>query len=151
MCPALPVPETIYERAVLFDTGALVAITDSRDQYHDRAVACLGELRQLAYPWYITTLTIAETHRRLLYRSHLGMLSALDFLESIYEGSVNIARSTEADARQAMEYIKRFDDQDLTFTDAINMAVTKRLGLRRVFAFDWHFTLLGFLVIPPIQ
>jgi predicted nucleic acid-binding protein len=48
-----------------------------------------------------------------------------------------------------MEYVKRFSDQKLTFTDTINMAVMRRLGLRKVFSFDWHFGLLGFQVIPP--
>jgi predicted nucleic acid-binding protein len=47
-----------------------------------------------------------------------------------------------------MEYVKRFSDQKLTFTDTVNMAVMRRLGLRKVFSFDWHFGLLGFQVIP---
>lgn len=151
MCPVLPVPRSIYERAVLFDTGALEAIVDSKDQYHKEAAACLRELRGLAYPFYVTTLTIAETHRRLLYKPHLGILPALRFLEGIFDGSTNLIRPTEEDEKQAVEYIRRFDDQDLTFTDVMSMAVMKGLGLHRVFTFDWHFTLLGFRVIPPIQ
>jgi len=150
MYPVLLVPRSIYERAVLFDTGALEAIVDSKDQYHNEATACLRELRDLAYPFYVTTLTIAETHRRLLYTPHLGVLPALRFLESVFDGSTNIVRPNEGDEKQAVEYIKRFDDQDLTFTDVMSMAVMKRLGLHRVFTFDWHFTLLGFRVIPPI-
>jgi hypothetical protein len=148
--PVLPVPRSIYERAVLFDTGALEAIADPRDQYHDEAAICLAELKELAYPFYVTTLTIAETHRRVLYKPHLGILPALRFLEGIFNDSTNIVRPTEEDERQAVEYIKRFDDQDITFTDAISMAAMKRFGLRKAFAFDWHFTLLGFQVIPPL-
>lgn len=148
MFTILPVPRSIYERAVLFDTCALEAIADPRDKYHKAATQCLAELKQLAYPFYVTTLTIAETHRRLLYKPHLGILAALRFLESMYDGSSNIVRSLEEDELQAMEYIKRFDDQTLTFTDTTNMAVMNRLGLRKVFSFDWHFTLLGFQVIP---
>lgn len=145
----LPVPRSIYERAVLFDTCALEAIADPRDQYHKAAAQCLAELRRLAYPFYVTTLTIAETHRRLLYEPHLGNLPALRFLESIYDGSTNIVRPLEEDELRAIEYIKRFEDQKLTFTDTISMAVMNRLGLRKIFSFDWHFTLLGFQVIPP--
>jgi predicted nucleic acid-binding protein len=144
----LPVPHSIYERAVLFDTCALEAIADPRDKYHEAAAQCLAELRQLAYPFYVTTLTIAETHRRLLYKPRLGILPALRFLESVYDGSTNIVRPLEEDEQQAMEYIKRFEDQELTFTDTVSMAVMNRLGLRKVFSFDWHFTLLGFQVIP---
>lgn len=149
MCSVLPVPRSIYERAVLFDTSALEAIADPRDQHHKAAAQCLVELRWFAYPFYVTTLTIAEAHRRLLHKPHQGILPALRFLESVYDGSVNIVRPLEEDELQAMEYIKRFEDQKLTFADTINMAVMNRLGLRKVFSFDWHFMLLGFQVLPP--
>jgi len=145
---SLPVPRSIYERAVLFDTCALEAIADPRDQYHQDATRCLATLVQLAYPFYITIPTIVETHRRLLYKPRLGILPALRFLQSAYDGSTNIIRPLEEDEIQAIEYIKRFQDQKLTFTDTISMAVMNRLGLRKVFSFDWHFTLLGFQVIP---
>jgi predicted nucleic acid-binding protein len=147
----LPVPRSIYERAVLFDTCALEAIADPRDKYHGPASQCLSEFRRLAYPFYVTTLTIAETHRRLLYKPHLGILSALRFLEGVYDGSTNIVRPLEEDELQAVQYIKRFKDHKLTITDTISMAVMKRLGLRKVFSFDWHFTLLGFQVTPLLQ
>ena len=150
MRTVLPVPRSIYERAVLFDTCALEGIGDPKDKYHKAAVQCLAELRQRAYPFYVTTLTIAETQRRLLYKPHLGILPALHFLKSVYDGSTNIVRPLEEDELRAIEYIERFGDQTLTFTDTISMAVMNRLGLRKIFSFDWHFTLLGFQVIPPL-
>jgi len=146
----LPVPRSIYERAVLFDTCALEAIADPRDQYHEVATQCLAQLRPLGYPFYVTTLTIAETHRRLLYKPYLGNLPALRFLEGVYDGSINIVRPLEEDELQAMEYIRRFKDQKLTLYDTVSMAVMNRLGLRKVLSFDWHFTLLGFQVIPSV-
>jgi predicted nucleic acid-binding protein len=149
MGAVLRVPKTIYERAILLDTGALEAIADPKDQYHGSAVRYRAELLELAYPLYITTLTIAETHRRLLYQPHLGYPQALNFLQNVYDGSTNIVRPLEEDELRAMEYVKQFSDQKLTFTDTINMAVMRRLGLRKVFSFDWHFGLLGFQVVPP--
>jgi len=143
-----PVPRTIYERAVLFDTGALEAIVDSRDRYHTQAAQCLERLKTLAYPFYVTPLIIAETQRRLLYKPELGIPVATRFLEGMYEGFAQIIRSNEEDERQALVYIQRYADQKLTLTDAVSMAVMKRLGLRYVFSFDWHFTLLGFQMLP---
>ena len=147
---SLPVPRTIYERAVLLDTSALEAIIDQRDQYHKNAVRCLHELFDLSYPLYVTTLTISETHRRLLYKPQLDDSKAFQFLESRYDGSVNIVRPLEEDETGAIKYIGRFKDQKVTFADAISMAVMIRLGLRKIFSFDWHFTLLGFQIIPPL-
>jgi predicted nucleic acid-binding protein len=48
----------------------------------------------------------------------------------------------------ARNVLHKYSDKDLTYTDAINMAVMIRIGLKNVFAFDWHFTLLGFQVFP---
>lgn len=146
----LPVPRTIYERAVLFDTGALEAITDRRDQYHQQAIECLFMLRRLSYPLYVTTLTISETYRRLLYKPYVHKQRAFSFLDYIYDGSVNIERPTEEDEVKAIGYVRRFYDQDITFTDAISMAIMIRLGIRKVFSFDRHFALLGFQIIPPL-
>lgn len=146
--PVPHVPRSVYERAVLFDTSALEAVADPRDKYHEKAEQCLLQLKVSGYPFYITTLTIAETHRRLLYKRHLGNLPALFFLEGVYDGSMNIVRPIKKDELQAIEYIKQFQDQSITLTDAINMAVMNRLGLRQVFSFDWHFTLLGFQIVP---
>jgi predicted nucleic acid-binding protein len=149
MDSVLRVPRSIHERAILLDTGAVEAIVDPKDQYHQPAVQCRAVLLELACPLYITTLTIAETHRRLLYKPHLGHRQALNFLEDIYSGSTNIVRSLGEDELRAKEYVSRFADQKLTFTDTVNMAVMRRIGLRKVFSFDWHFRLLGFQVVPP--
>jgi len=147
---SLPVPRTIYERAVLLDTSALEAIIDPRDQYHEQAAKCLLELGNLSYPLYVTTLTIIETHRRLLYKPRLDNSKPFRFIESIYDGSINIVRPLEEDEIKAIEYIRRFNNQKVTFADAISMAVMIRFGLRKIFSFDWHFTLLGFQIIPPL-
>jgi predicted nucleic acid-binding protein len=147
---SLPVPHTIYERAVLLDTSALEAIVDKQDAHNKEATQCLFRLRDLSYPLYITNLTIAETHRRLLYKPQFDNRLSFSFLENIYDGSVNIIRVAEADEVRAISYIERFKDQKLTVTDAVSMAVMIRLGLRKIFSFDWHFTLLGFEIIPPL-
>jgi len=149
MDTALRVPKSLYEQAILLDTGAVEALADSKDQYHQSAVHCRADLLELTYPLFITTLTIAEAHRRLLYKAHLGHRQALNFLDDIYGGSVHIIRPFAEDELQAREYIRRFSDQKLTFTDTVNMAVMRRIGLLKVFSFDWHFGLLGFQVIPP--
>lgn len=146
----LPVPQSIYERAVLFDTCALLAIFDPRDQYRGDALLLFRKLIKHSYPLYITSQTIAETQRRILYTSHLGYPKAINFLEFIYDESINIIRPSEQDELQAIEYIRRYNDQSLSLTDAINMAVMKRMGIMRVFTFDRHFTLLGFQAIPPL-
>jgi uncharacterized protein len=149
MTPISQTPRTIYARAILFDTGAWEAILDKRDQNHEAAIQCFEKLRtQSPSFFYCTTLTIAETHRRLLHKKRLGYRTAQEFLEKVFSGGTNVIRSGEDDEKAALELLKRFHDQNLTFTDAISMAVMKRIGILSVFTFDRHFSLLGFQVIP---
>lgn len=151
MTQALRLPRSIYQRAVLLDTAAWVAIPDETEQYHRQAIRCLHQLRELAFPLYVTVGTIAETHRQVLYRPHLGHTHARRFQESIYEGSVNILSPTKQDKQQATVRIDTCKDQTITFTDAINMAIVGRKGLGKVFSFDRHFRLLAFQTILPLE
>lgn len=147
----LPIPSSIFERAVLFDTSALVAIADQRDKYHQEAYKCFADIVGRRYPLYVTTLTIAETHRQILHRPALGYPKALDFLTSIFDGDTNILVFNQEDQRKAIELIKKFDDQELTFTDAMSMSVMIRMGLKKAFTFDRHFELPRiFEIIPPL-
>jgi predicted nucleic acid-binding protein len=123
-------------------------LVDTRDKYHQKAVKFLSELKPLRLPFYVSILIIAETYRQLIYRPYLNKEKALDFLTSIYDGTTNILYPCEQDEKQALEYIKRFRDIDLTFTDAITMAIMYRVGVRRIFCFDWHFSLLGLQIVP---
>jgi predicted nucleic acid-binding protein len=133
----------------LFDTGAWEGLLDKTDQNHQAALQCFEKLRAQAPSYfYCTTLTIAETHRRLLHKKRLGYRTAQEFLEKVFNGNTNVIRSVEEDEKVAIELLKRFYDQKLTFTDAISMAVMKRIGILNVFTFDRHFYLLGFQIIP---
>ncbi len=142
------IPHSIFEKALFLDTGAFKAIYDKKDQYHKTAISFRDQLKVSNYPLYTTNLTIAEAYRLLLYESHLGCVIALNFLDDIYTTSINIIKLNSADEQKAGIMLHKYNDEDLTYTDAINMAVMIRTGLSKVFAFDWHFNLLGFQIYP---
>ena len=98
-------------------------------------------------PVFITLPTIYETQRRILF--DLGRQKADQFLDHIYDGSVKIERTFEEDEQNARGLIKKYADLELTLTDACNMTVMIRLGIAKVFSFDRHFPLVGFIRIPP--
>ena len=144
------IPGTIYRYAVLIDTGPLYALRDSTDGRHNEAIGCLREISHHQFPLYVSNLTIAECHRRVLH--NLGVQRGLEFLERVYDGTVNIVQVEPDDERKAREILERFRDQDISFTDATSLAVMVRLGVVKAFSFDWHFELLsGFLRIPPVE
>lgn len=143
----LAVPRCIFEQAVFVDTSALYALVDTEDNNHQQAVDCLHLIAQFHFPIWVTNCTIVECHRCIL--QSLGSRTGLLFLENIYDAGVPIERALEIDEQQARNYLQRFCDQNISYTDGISFAVMKRLGIGKAFTFDWHFRLLGFVTIPP--
>ena len=133
----LPVAGTLYARAVLLDTGAFLALADPQDVDHAIAEGCLSRIAELRLPAVVTVPTVYESHRRLLHS--IGEMQGRRFLERVFDGSVNIVRTTGDDEQQAISLIDRYKSLELTLTDAANMAVMTRLQIGAVFSFDRHF------------
>jgi predicted nucleic acid-binding protein len=142
-------PGTLYKRAVLIDTGPLYALADPRDNRHAEAIQCLSQITRLSFPLFLTNLTIAETHRRILHS--LGIQRGLAFLASVHDGNHNIVRPEESDDTKARDILNRYQDHHFSFTDGVCFAVMLRLGIVRAFSFDKHFQVMGFLCIPPLE
>jgi predicted nucleic acid-binding protein len=135
-------------RSVLVDTGAWLAVFHRRDQYHKEAATELRRLREARTPLVVTDLVLAETHLHLLYG--LGPALAADSL-AILKGDPGIEEVfTDASLQQSAlsDWIRRFTDQSFTLTDAVSFAVMRTRGIRSAFAFDAHFAVAGFRVLP---
>ncbi len=143
-----PIPRSIYERAVLIDTSAICAIYDNTDSNHRRASGCLQQISEAALSVHIASHTIYEAHRRILHL--LGRQVGRELLEDMYGGSYTIERVTEGDEEQARRHLIHFQDQDISYTDALNWAVMVRRGVSKAFTFDWHYSLMGFVMVPPL-
>ena len=149
MTARLPFGRTLYSRAVLLDTGALVALAHSRDVNHQFAANCLLEIQRHRLPVFMTVPTIYESHKRILF--DLGRQRARRFLSEIYDGSVSIVRTVEQDEIEAQSFLDQYADLTLTLTDAANMAVMARLKIAASFSFDKHYLQAGFIRIPPFH
>ena len=138
----------VYSRATLLDSSALVALLDPRETRHSDVQQQLSALLSSADALFVSSFVIAETYRRLLYKRNVSKDVPLGFICDVFSGSFNVVRPIEDDETEAVGILKRFRDQQLSFTDAVSMAIMKRLGLLKVLTLDWHFTLMGFETIP---
>ena len=128
----------------LIDTGALLAVANPRDQYHEEAVAVGRQFLEAGGRWVGTPLVLAEFHGHLLQRrgheaahAHLDRLLA-DPAHEWVEVSGELAR--EASER----WLARFRDQAFSLTDAVSFEVMRRENLTHAFAFDHHFEVAGY-------
>jgi len=139
----------LSSKAVLIDTSAFLALAKSKDIHHLAASGCLNLIAKHRLPIFISIPTIYESHRRILF--DLGQSSAERFLDRVFDGSANIARTAIEDEQEARKLIGKYTALQLTLTDAANMALMIRLGIAAVFSFDRHFLQAGFIRIPPFH
>jgi predicted nucleic acid-binding protein len=139
---------SLHARAVLIDTGALIALADSSDGKHAEARECLDGIIIRSLSVLISIPTIYETHRRILYRQ--GGARARQFLNAVFDGSMTVLRTEAADESEAVELVRKYADVSLTLTDAVNMTLMVRYGIGSAFSFDSDFRVVGFLCVPPL-
>lgn len=132
---------------VLVDAGAWIALNDRGDRFHPSAVEYYQRLLRERRLLVTTNLVIAEAYINI--RRAGGYQPAMRFLDSMRQSS----RLTKvyADAgleAEAEKLLRRYADQDFSFTDAVSFAVMQQRGITEAFGFDRHFATVGFLVLP---
>ena len=134
-------------RELFVDTGAWLAIIDPRDKYHQVAVTFYQEALAHYPRLLLTNLVVAETYINVLRNAgHHKASSFLDIVEQ--SSSVHCIWSSQELEAQARHILRRYDDQDFSYTDAVSFALMQQRELTEAFAFDHHFAVVGFVQLP---
>lgn len=138
-------------QAVLVDTGAWLAVFHPRDQYHAPAAAELRRLRVARSRMVVTDLILAELHLHLLYG--LGPGRAADALEVLKSDPLieEVLVDRELQGAALADWIRRFEDQAFSLTDAVSFALMTARRMPAAFTFDRHFTVAGFRTLPKVR
>lgn len=130
---------------IFIDTGAFIARYMKYDQYHQRAMKKWGSILK-SPDLYTSNHVIDETITFLLRRTDPDF--AVEKAEILLSTDViHTLRSDQEDEQEALEILKRYKDQKLSFTDCITSALMKRYKIDRIFTFDSHFRLFGYHVL----
>jgi uncharacterized protein len=134
-------------RDIFVDSGAWIAIAVTGDQHHDAGAEMYRRLVAAPSLLITTNLVIAEAYENI--RRHGGSVRALRYLESIRSSDRVLRVYSNADLEaQAEQALIRFADQDFSFVDAVSFAVMREFGITEAFAFDHHFLIAGFSLVP---
>lgn len=134
-------------RLLFVDTGAWLAVLDPRDQHYQAAVACYRDVLEQYSRLVTTNLVIAETYICVLKAA--GHRQAIAFLDIIERSArIECLWSDRELESQARDILRRYSDQDFSYTDAVSFALMKRLNIVEAFAFDRHFAVMGFVQVP---
>lgn len=130
---------------IFIDTGALIALSDRKDQYHINATVTYTRLKLLRERILTTDYIIDETVTRLRYDlNHLTAIKFLDFIERAEKtGVIIIEKIDEIIFQEAKSIFRKYDSTVFSFTDCTSFAVCKIKKIFEAFAFDQHFIMMG--------
>lgn len=122
-------------RGVLVDTGPLYALAIPSDQYHARAKTEQRQIVNERLPVFALYPVIAESYSLILRRvsSPIAHRWTNDLLER-----VDLLNPTDADYREAIRLVQRYQDQKISLFDALLATLANDLEVA-LWSFDNHF------------
>lgn len=122
-----------------------MAVLDARDERHVVAHATRRELLDSVPDLVTHNYAVAEAFA--LVQNRIGM-DAVRALHDEILAPVGIERVSEADHRAAVAAMLAANRRQLSLVDCVSFEAMRRLGIRRAFALDPHFTEFGFECLP---
>ena len=130
---------------IFVDSGAWIALSHPKDQYHSDAVVIYNDLVHQDVQLLTTDYVIDETVTRLRYDfNHSGAVEFFDFIESIKNtGILTVVEIDSPLFQEAERLFRQYDTARLSFTDCTSFVVCQQYNISEGFAFDQHFPMMG--------
>ena len=133
----------VQPRRAFVDSGAWIALASADDAHHEAADAVFREAARFRTELVTTNLVLAEVHRFLLFRA--GIRAAARTLDRVEASRmVVIEYATARHHAAALAWLRKLDDQVVTYTDAVSFAVVEATRCQAVIGFDHDFVVAGF-------
>lgn len=117
------------QAAGLIDTGALLALLDADDAWHEPCLAAFGALR---YPLATTSAVLAELFH-LMGANPRDVANAWRLIRS---GAVTVLPITDADTLRLEQLMEQYADRPMDLADATLVLLAEREGLSIIFTID---------------
>jgi hypothetical protein len=127
---------------ILADTGALYALADRRDAWHERMRKYWEENPE---PWLVPASVVTEA--AFLYARRLGPDAEAEFVGSLAAGVFPVEGLESADYARAADLIRAYADLPLGFVDASIVAMAERLDVATLVTTDRR----RFAVVRPVH
>ena len=132
---------------LFLDTSGWFPALATWHSLHSLHVAALREALHEGLRPVTTNLVVVETHALLLRRAGRG--PALAFLREVRRSlTVTVSSTPEVEERALRDWIERYDDHDISLTDAVSFAVMAERGIEEALALDHRFRVAGFGTRP---
>ncbi len=116
----------------LLDTGFLYALLNGKDNHHAKVSAAAkfteNDLIILPIP-IITEVTY-------LLQRDLGIEAVAVFLEKLSETDFVLEIPTSEDYKRSAEVLRKYNDTNIDFVDAVIVAIAERLNITKILTVD---------------
>ena len=130
---------------IFIDTGAFLSRFIVNDTYHKKSLSLWKKIESKKIICYTSNFIIDELATLLLRRT--GADFCYDKINRIYESpQFNILRPTKENEFNALELLKKYSDQEISFTDCISFDLIKSNRIQKAFTFDKHFSYVGIAI-----
>lgn len=129
------------------DSSAWYPLVDPQHPDHARLATALRDRVRAGGRVVTTNLVLAESHALVLRRVHRA--AALAFVRTVGRPpNVVVASTADLEALAVSDWLAKFDNLDLSFTDAVSFAVMAERGIREALTLDQHYAAAGFVIVP---
>ena len=132
---------------IFVDTGALVGRVLPRDQHHRASRTGWEMLENVPVRLHASEHVLDEAVS-LLTRQAGADYAVRWAREHFASREIEWHNTTREDWHEALRWLDKFADQNLSFTDCVSFALMRREGIQQVFGFDHHFERAGFDLWP---
>ena len=129
-------------KKIFIDTGAFLAKELVADQHHEEAVRVWNKYYAEDAAFYSSEHILDETMTLFARRTNASW--ATSWGKDVMGAGIEWLNTEPKDLIDAMDLLKKYADQAVSFTDCLSFALMRRDGIRECFAFDRHFQAAGF-------
>ena len=126
---------------IFIDTSALVALLDTGDRQHGPAERIWHQLLENGNELVCNNYVLVEAYALIQRRYGMGILRAF---QDDAVPLLNVVWLGPEEHESAVSALFSANRRGLSLVDCASMETMRRLGIRTIFAFDPHFTELGF-------
>lgn len=130
---------------IFVDTGALIALQDSKDQFHSQFVELFNKyLAADDVELFTTDYVIDELLTFMRCSKKEPIDKVIGFIRSIQLGELQLISINEHIFGAALNLMSRYKDQYFSFTDCVSFVLMQSLKIKNVLTTDKHFEIKGF-------
>ena len=127
--------------SVFVDTSAIIAVFDTRDEMHENASRTWASLLQSHEELVTSNYVIVETIS--LLHSRFGVTAVARFVRD-GATAIKTAWADESIHNAAVSAVLVAGRSGPSLVDCVSFEFIRRMGINRVFAYDRHFTEMGY-------